>query len=72
MLGRRAFYLKKNNEGGRIFSNFLSGHPQGLMNLASGFDKIAFEFCPREANVVAHELAKFSVNSNSSFNWCDD
>jgi hypothetical protein len=40
--------------------------------MASGFDKIAFEFCPREANVVAHELAKFSVNSNSSFNWCDD
>jgi hypothetical protein len=30
--------------------------------MASGFDKIVFEFCPREANVVAHKPAKLSVN----------
>jgi hypothetical protein len=36
------------------------------------FDKIVFEFCSRDANIVAHDLAKFSVNSNSSCNWGDD
>ena len=40
--------------------------------LASGFAKVVFEHFPREANVVAHELAKFSFQSSSSCTWDDD
>ena len=40
--------------------------------LASGFDKITFEHCQRDANSVAHELAKFSFQSLSSCKWDDD
>jgi hypothetical protein len=38
---------------------------------SSGFHKIVFKFCPTKVNVVAHDLAKFSVNSNYSCNWGD-
>jgi hypothetical protein len=31
---------------------------------SSGFHKIVLKFCPTKVNVVAHDLAKFSVNSN--------
>jgi hypothetical protein len=41
--------------------------------LASGFSKVNFEYCPREANIVAHELAKSSFqSSSSSCTWDDD
>jgi hypothetical protein len=40
--------------------------------LVSGFSKVNFEYCPREANIVAHELAKSSFQSSSSCNWDDD
>jgi ribonuclease HI len=34
--------------------------------LASWFSKVSYEYCPREANSVAHELAKFSFQTISS------
>jgi hypothetical protein len=41
--------------------------------LSSGFSKVNFEYCPREANIVAHELAKSSFqSSSSSCTWDDD
>jgi hypothetical protein len=40
--------------------------------LASGFSKVNFEYFPREANIVAHELAKSSFQSSSSCTWDDD
>jgi hypothetical protein len=30
----------------------------GCNLLASGFSKVNFEYCPREANIMVHELAK--------------
>jgi hypothetical protein len=40
--------------------------------MASGFNKVTFEHCPREANSVAHELAKFCFQSASSCIWDGD
>jgi ribonuclease HI len=40
--------------------------------MAAGFVKVSFEHCPREANSVAHELAKDSFQSFSSCTWDDD
>jgi ribonuclease HI len=34
--------------------------------VTSGFNKVTFEHCPREANSVAHELAKFCFQFSSS------
>jgi hypothetical protein len=35
--------------------------------LASSFAKVSYEYFPREVNEVAHELAKFSFRSSSSY-----
>jgi hypothetical protein len=39
--------------------------------LWSGFGKVLIEFCNREANQVAHELARVSCISDSSCTWVD-
>jgi hypothetical protein len=33
---------------------------------------IKFKSCPREANQVAHEIAKFSFLNNQTCNWVDE
>jgi hypothetical protein len=38
----------------------------------SGFGAVSVEFCNREANHVAHELAKISVSSSSTCTWVDE
>jgi hypothetical protein len=43
-----------------------------IVDITSSFDKITFKYCPREANKVAHELAKFSFLNNQSCNWVDE
>jgi ribonuclease HI len=42
------------------------------VDLASLIDKISFKFSPREANGVAHELARNSYETNSTCNWADE
>ena len=42
-----------------------------IVDLVALIDKVQFKYCPREANQVAHELAKASYNSESSCNWVD-
>jgi ribonuclease HI len=43
-----------------------------IVDITSSFDKVTFKYCPREANKVAHELAKFSFLNNESCNWVDE
>jgi ribonuclease HI len=40
--------------------------------LWSGFGKVCIEHCNREANQVAHELARVSFTSGSSCTWVDE
>jgi hypothetical protein len=40
--------------------------------LASGFSKVSYEFCPRESNSVAHELARNCFQTFNSCIWDDD
>jgi hypothetical protein len=40
--------------------------------LGSGFCDVSIEHCNREANQVAHELAKVSFRSGSSCTWVDE
>ena len=40
--------------------------------LWSGFDSISIEHCNREANRVAHELARKVFSLKSSCTWVDD
>jgi ribonuclease HI len=40
--------------------------------LWSGFGSVSIEHCNREANQVAHELAKVSFSSGSSCTWVDE
>lgn len=40
--------------------------------LTSGFTKVCFEHCPREANMVAQELTRNSFRSKLSCFWDDD
>jgi ribonuclease HI len=40
--------------------------------LWSGFGKVSIEFCNRETNQVAHELARVSFSSGSSCTWVDE
>ena len=39
--------------------------------LSSGYSKISFVHCHREANEVAHELARHSFLNNLDCNWDD-
>ena len=40
--------------------------------MAYNFDSIVFEHCPRDANQVAHQLAKSSYISKSVVSWEGD
>jgi ribonuclease HI len=40
--------------------------------LWSGFGVVSVEFCNREANLVAHELARVSFSLGSSCTWVDE
>jgi hypothetical protein len=40
--------------------------------LWSGFRKVSIEYCNREANQVAHELARVSFTYGSSCTWIDE
>jgi ribonuclease HI len=42
------------------------------VDLASLIGNVIFKYCPREANEVAHELARFCFSSRSSCNWVDE
>jgi hypothetical protein len=53
------FLLKKNQS---------VAYELGFRNtLSSGFAKVSYEYCSRETNVMAHELAKFTFQSSSSY-----
>jgi hypothetical protein len=39
---------------------------------AYSFDKIEFEHCPREENVVAYQLPKHAYDLNSVISWEGD
>ena len=43
-----------------------------IVDLASNIDSIAFQYIPRKANVVAHELANQGFLLKSNCNWDDD
>jgi hypothetical protein len=42
------------------------------VNLAALVGNVFFKHCPREANKVAHELARVCFSSISSCNWVDE
>jgi ribonuclease HI len=42
------------------------------VDLTTAIGDVKFQHCPREANKVAHELAKVSFSNTSSCNWDDD
>ena len=37
-----------------------------------GFGNVCIDYCNREANLVAHELARVSFNSENSCTWVDE
>jgi ribonuclease HI len=41
------------------------------VDLRSLISNVQFKYCPREANGVAHELARFCFSSKNSCNWVD-
>jgi hypothetical protein len=38
----------------------------------SGFGNMSIEYCNREANQVAHELARVAFSSGNSCTWVDE
>jgi ribonuclease HI len=42
------------------------------IDLASSIGSVSFKSCPREANQVAHEIARFSFLNNQTCNWVDE
>jgi hypothetical protein len=44
----------------------------GCIDIASFIGSVSFKHCSREANQVAHEIAKFSFLNNQSCNWVDE
>jgi ribonuclease HI len=52
------------NESAAIFAD--------CVDLTTAIGDVKFQHCPREANKVAHELARVSFSSSSSCNWDDD
>jgi ribonuclease HI len=43
-----------------------------IVDLGPLIGDVSFKHCPREANEVAHELARFCFSSRSSCNWLDE
>lgn len=56
------------NDGGRS-STLAAAIVEDCYQLSTDFVKIVFEHCPREANCVAHELAKLAKFSPPSVWW---
>jgi hypothetical protein len=42
------------------------------VDLASLLNSVSFQYCPREANEVAHDLARDSFMCKSSSNWVNE
>jgi ribonuclease HI len=42
------------------------------IDISSAIGNVSFSFCPREANQVAHEIAKFGYIHNQNCNWVDE
>jgi ribonuclease HI len=42
------------------------------IDISSSIGTVSFKFCPREANQVAHEIAKFCFLNALNCNWVDD
>ena len=42
------------------------------LDIATSIGKVIYRHCPREANSVAHDLARFVFIERSSCNWDDD
>jgi hypothetical protein len=42
------------------------------MDMVATIGSVSFSHCPREANVVADELARYSFLNKLSCNWVDD
>jgi hypothetical protein len=42
------------------------------VDLASLLNSISFQYCPREANEVAHDLARDSLACKNSSSWVDE
>jgi ribonuclease HI len=43
-----------------------------IVDISSSLDKVIFKHCARNANKVAHELAKFSFDNEQTCNWAND
>jgi ribonuclease HI len=52
------------NEASAVFAN--------CVDLVTTIGDVSFSHCPREANRVAHELARFCFLNCSSCNWVDE
>jgi ribonuclease HI len=42
------------------------------LDVTTGFDDVKFKHCPREANSVADEIARFCFESGNSCNWVNE
>jgi ribonuclease HI len=42
------------------------------IDISSAIGSVSFKFCQREANQVAHEIAKFGYIHNHNCNWVDE
>jgi hypothetical protein len=52
------------NEASAVFAD--------CVDLATSIGDVSFSHCPREANGVAHELARFCYSNCLSCNWIDE
>jgi ribonuclease HI len=58
--------------GGQRWWNESSAIFADCVDRVASIGEVSFKFCPREANQVAHELARHSFSSKSSCTWDDD
>jgi hypothetical protein len=52
------------NESSAIFAD--------CVDMIPSIGTVSFKLCPREANQVAHEIARFCFSNNISCNWVDE
>jgi hypothetical protein len=43
-----------------------------IMSEARNIEKVNFSHCGRDTNAAAHEFARNSFSSNTSYNWVDE
>jgi hypothetical protein len=58
--------------GGQRWWNECSAIFADCVDKVASIGDVEFKFCPREANQVAHELARHSFISKTSCTWDDD